>query len=317
MNNGYVGNAGSMSNPSNDGFLNPTAFFRSLKNGATLGEAYLFSLPFLDWTITLFGDPLVTVGFPSVIVEDETIIEENESWYRMSKELARAAANLKKKDEELYNVLKEIVDLTSNEKSAEINLLNSANYLYTQNNEAQRISELKSVTERFFVYPQKRFYDISNINDYLSQKGFKVSRLLTDIVSDGLIETSNLLDQGWWQFEFVVSDDDSSFVNYHFKMNVYSDHCYTNLAIPYEIDSSIITNWTYEKERDVFAPILFSGVSSSYVGRKIRYESRVDSLIGIDEYLTSGETYYFEITQYNIETGEQYQTRQYSDIVYT
>ena len=317
LNNGYIGNAGSMSDPTNEGFLNPTAFFRALKNGSTMGEAYLFSLPFLDWTTTLFGDPLVTVEFPIIQEEDEATIEENESWDRMSKELARTAAHLKKKDLELFNVLTDVVDLTSNNKSTELAVLNSANSLHEQNNEIQRLSELTSVTERLFMYPQKRFNGIESVNEYLTQQEFKVSRLLRNITGGGVITDDNLLDEGWWRFEFLVADDDNNFVSYRFKLNVYTDSTYATLAIPYEIDSSSITNWTYERDRDVFVPIVPGGVSSSHIGRRIRYESRLDALIGVNEYLTSGETYYFAITQYNVETGEVYTARQYSDIIYT
>lgn len=320
LNNGYICNAGSMSNPTNEGFLNPTAFFRALKNGATIGEAYLFSLPFLDWSITLFGDPLVIVGFSAVETDDESDeieIEENESWNRMSKELARAAAYLKKKESELYNILTDIVDLTSVNKSTEIVLLDSANELYIQNNEISRLSELTLITERLFAYPVKRFSTVGNIDDYLTQQEFKISRLLTNMVGGETISSANLLDEGWWRFEFEVSDDDINFVHYHFKLNVYSDNCYLVLAIPYVIDSYSIANWTYEKERDSFVPIIPTGVTSSHIGRKVRYESRLDSLISINEYLTSGETYYFEITQYNMETGQEYPVRQFSDIIYT
>ena len=61
----------------------------------------------------------------------------------------------------------------------------------------------------------------------------------------------------------------------------------------------------------------FSGVSSSYIGRRVRYESRVDTLLSINEYLTRGEIYYFEVTQYNADTGEVYPARQFSDIIYS
>ncbi len=59
------------------------------------------------------------------------------------------------------------------------------------------------------------------------------------------------------------------------------------------------------------------GVTSSYTSRKIRYESRLDPLISINEYLTRGKTYYFRVTQYNIETLEQYPSRDFSEIIYT
>lgn len=318
MSAGYCATAGAMSNPTIEGFLNPTAFFKSLKNGSTIGEAYLFSLPFLDWTMTLFGDPLLTVGFYATESDDEDSIDEDESWYRMSVNLAKATSHLYKKESEIYNILVGIVDLTSVDTDAEVALLNPANELYEQNNESQRVGQLQEITNRLFMYPQKRFPEIvDNIDDYLTTHSFKISRLLNDISGGSIISASNLLDEGWWQFEWTVQDDTVDFVHYHFKLKVYEDMCYTTLAIPYEIDSYSIRNWTYEKEKDIFAPIIFSGVSSSYIGRRIRYESRVDSLLSINEYLTRGETYYYTVTQYDIETGQEYSTRQFSDIIYS
>jgi len=66
------------------------------------------------------------------------------------------------------------------------------------------------------------------------------------------------------------------------------------------------------------------GVSTSYVGRRIRYESRVDPLISLNEYLTRGETYYFRVTQYDADTGAHYVSENISsgiiestDIIYS
>ncbi len=317
MNAGYSSTAGAMSNPTNEGLLDPEGFFKGLLNGATIGESYLFASPFLDWTISLFGDPLVKVEFSvkenyKIYKEDEEDgIEENESWDRMSKDLAKSAAHLYKKEQEYYNILTDIVDLTSQDTDAEVLLLTLSNKLYNTNNEIRRISQLKPVTDKLFMYPQKRFVGIETINDYLDRQNYKVSRLLAEISSDTIILGINLLDQGWWQFEFTIQDDDiNNFINYGFKLNVYSDICYTVRALS-EIDSSDLTNWTYEKERDNFVSVFSSGVSSSYIGRRIRYESKTG------EYLIRGETYYYTITQYNIETNEQYSTRQFSDIIYT
>jgi hypothetical protein len=98
-------------------------------------------------------------------------------------------------------------------------------------------------------------------------------------------------------------------------MDVASDSDFINIII--SKNSYSIVNWTYEKEKNVFVSMTYSGVTSSYIGRKVRYESRQDPLIGLDEYLTRGETYYFRVTQYNLETLEEYAPREFSDIIYS
>ena len=327
MNAEYVSAAGAMSDPTIDGFLNPNSFFNALLNGATIGEAFLFSTPYLDWTISLFGDPLTYCSFPASEVVSEDIIDEHEAWNIMSKDLAKAAAHLYKKESELKAVVTEIVDITSDDPSengdtdAAVSLLYPANDLYIQNDESTRQSQLKPLVDTFFDFPRLRYYYQTtdtlapSVNDYLTDQGFKVSRILSSITSGAIIDDDNLLDEGWWQFEFIVQDYSSLFVHYHFKMDVATDEDFTNILI--SKDSYSIRDWTYEKEKDVFVPMTFSGVASSYIGRKIRYESRQDSLISLDEYLNRGETYYFRITQYNLETLEEYTSREYNDIIYS
>ncbi len=310
LNAGYALSAGSMSNPTNEGFLNPTSFFRSLINNSTIGEAYLFSLPYLDWTSTLFGDPLIKIGFLTTVADDETTIEENESWRRMAEDLAISAANLYKKESELYNILVNIVDLTSENTDTEIALLNSANDLYKKNSQDRWIGQLKPIVDKFLVYPERRFLGINNINDYLTIKEFKISRLLKLISNNDKILEDNLLDEGWWQFEFEIQDDTpSSFVNYYFILDISTDKDFYTIDI--SKNSSSIINWTYEKEKNYFTELPLDGIPTSYVGRRVRYESL------LTEYLERGESYYFRITQYDTLTGEQYSQRSYKNIIYT
>jgi len=334
MDGGYLLTAGSMSNPTIDGFLNPNSFFYALLRGATLGEAYLFSVPYLDWTVSLFGDPIPLCSFDSNDIPDEDVINEHVVWNMMSKDLAKTAANLYKKGIELRDILDEVVDVVSedflntsnsgDEDSLDIvlALLYPANDLYNQNKEIVWKSQLKSLVNKLFDFPTFRYYynideERPSVNTYLEDHDFKVSRLLADITQDtNPIAEGNLYDEGWWQFEFTLNDDNpTEFTNYHFILEVSDNEDFSGILITK--NSIGITNWTYEKDKEVFSNITYSGVSSSYIGRKIRYESRLDSLAGVDDYLTRGETYYFRVAQYNLETSTQYSPRVYNDIIWT
>ena len=329
MDGGYLLTAGSMSNPTIDGFLNPKSFFYALLRGATLGEAYLFSVPYLDWTVSLFGDPIPLCSFDSDDILDEDVINEHVVWDMMSKDLAKTAANLYSKGLELKDVLNEIVDIVSGDVSGGFDslettlaLLYPANDLYNQNKEIVWKSQLKLLVNKLFDFPTFRYYyDIDeerpSVNTYLEDHDFKVSRLLADISQDtNPISEDNLYDEGWWQFEFILNDDNpTEFTNYHFILEVSDNEDFSGILITK--NSIGITNWTYEKDKEVFSNITYSGVSSSYIGRKIRYESRLDSLAGVDDYLTRGETYYFRVAQYNLETSTQYSPRVYNDIIWT
>lgn len=337
---GYVATAGSMSNPTIPGFLDPNSFYYSLLRGATIGESFYFSVPHLDWTITLFGDPLVTCSFPGVEIVEEDVINEHVVWEIISKELATSAAHLYKKQLELEEVAHEIVDLTTLENDSTVlgespsmdvtttdNNLDYALLVYPANNLFNKSKEwqgsIKALVSKLFDFPNQRYFASSEsissptINQYLLEQGFKVSRLLADISSGTRpIDEENLYPEGWWEFEFTLSDDNSNdFTNYHFLLEVSADELFSSILV--DKDSLGIASWTYEKEKETFVPLTFTGVSSSYIDRKVRYTSRFDSLIGLDEYLTRGETYYFRITQYNVSTGETYAPRIFTNIIYT
>lgn len=64
ISNGYCSAAGGMSATSPDAFLSTNGFFATLSEGGTIGEAFLFSLPYFNCPITFVGDPLTTVTFP-------------------------------------------------------------------------------------------------------------------------------------------------------------------------------------------------------------------------------------------------------------
>ena len=325
----YILTAGSMSNPTIDGFLNPNAFFYSLLRGATLGEAFLYSVPYLDWTVSLFGDPIPFCSFsPTEEIGDDDVIGEYIVWEKMSKDLAITAANLYKKELELKEVVNEVVDIKSEGSSFApldlvLTLLYPSNDLHNQNKEVVWKGQLKALVNKLFDFPTFEYFygskqtQAPSINDYLTDNGFKISRLLAEISQDTEpIKEENLLDEGWWQFEFVLNDDDpDNFVNYHFVLEVSDDEDFDNIFLTK--DSISIRNWTYEDNKEEFVNFDFSGVSSSYIGRKVRYESKLDSLLSINEYLTRGETHYFRVTQYNLETSVQYLSREYSDIIYT
>ena len=307
---GYASTAGQMSEIGIDSFLRPLPFFRTLFYGATLGEAYLFSSPYLDNSLAFIGDPLVEVAFPKrvdEIPEDES--DNDESWFKMSKEMARVAAYFYQSGQDALTIRNTIVDLTSNDMQPVLDLLYPSQILYSGYQEAQRYSELIKLVSNLFDYPAQQ-YKIS-IDNYLTEKEYKVSELLTNIAGSGVISTDNTLDEGWWEFEFIIQDEFFYYVDYGFRVSVYNNSAYTNLIIG-PLDSSNLRGWFYEKEKDSFRRIPVSGVPSSYIGRRVRYQSKDSS-----EYLTRGQTYYFKVMQYDIVVGTNTSWRQSFDIIYT
>jgi hypothetical protein len=325
----YVSSAGSLSNPTAGGFLDPSPFFNALLRGGTIGEAFLYSTPYLDWTIALFGDPLATCSFPSAEVVEEETISTHDLWYRMSKDLARTVAEFYKRGQELEEVQTAILNMTSTTEESSIDLLYSITDLLKLSNATALKSVFKSLIESLFDFPIQKYQNSSyreqtyTLDTYLTEHQFKLSTILTDAVGvTSTISSANLLDEGWWQFEFELEDQSTNFVYYHFILEVSAHENF--YPILFTKDSVSITNWTYEQSKDNFVVLPLDGVSTSYVGRRIRYESRVDPLISLNEYLTRGETYYFRVTQYDADTGAHYVSENISsgiiestDIIYS
>lgn len=299
--NKYACAAGSMSYPTIQSFLNPSPFFYTLYRGGTIGEAFLFSCPNLDWTMVLVGDPLIQVSFPNTTEELDNYIEENEAWLRSSKELAKIAAHLYQKEQTVYNLLETV--LNSGGVSLETNLLKKAYDLNNLHKENTRKSELRKSVDNLFQYPVKRFkyYGLENrvynIDDYLNYKNYKVSRLLSDISKVDINENS-LLNEGWWEYEFEVEEKYWGFTYYHFILEVAEDANFNNIL--FTKDSYNAGNWYYEEEENVFQSITSIGVSSRYIGRRVRYISEDPDLFGRSEYLNRGQIYYFRVKQYDL-----------------
>jgi hypothetical protein len=307
-----------MSNPTINGFLNPTAFYNALYKLSTIGEAYLYSLPALDWTMTLFGDPLIYIGFPQAVEEDTESLDEDQLWNDVSKDTARIAANLLKKEEDLYELVEATMD--SQLVDVEVELLNPAHTLYAHYSLQNRKSLMSSSVSALFDYPIRVYTgvfgeSVKTLDEYLDLTGHKVSELLLEI-KNVEVEEDNIYEEGWWEFEHEIQDDYFGFLHYHFILEIYDNEDMTGLPI-FSSDSSSIDGWSYELSLKNYTNFPVGGVPSSYIGRSVRYQSRKDPLISLDEYLTRGETYYFRIRQYDAVEGTLFPWATYSDIIWT
>lgn len=322
---GYLSTAGAMSDPTIEGFLDPKSFYETLFQGATIGEALLFSSPFLDWTITFFGDPLVNLQFP-VKQEIITLVDENETWRLMQKNLARAMSYLLRKENEIIELRQTIVD--TQDLLTEVALLNSTNILAKKHGQNQRQSELSFLIDKYIEYPERRnlFSGLSvttpGINDYLQEKEYKISKLLNDsIKTKNIIDSSNLFDEGYWEIEFPLLHYVDTFAFYNFRLEVADssfsnsnlDTSGTNIIFDINSENGNTENWFYEKEENEFFPLLLNGIPSNFKNRRIKYISKTN------QYLTRSNIYYFRVTQI-YDDGEirtVFPFRIFQDIIWT
>lgn len=318
MRSGYSCCAASMSNPTIEGFLNPTAFFFALSRLSTIGEAYLYSLPAVDWTMTLFGDPLIYIAFPKSITEDIENLDQDQLWEEMSKDTSRIASQLYQKEQDLEDLRDAVVNSQITE--VEVNLLHLSHRMYSMYSLQNRRSQLSTPVTALFNYPIRLYQNvigtaITSLEDYLEDKSYKVSQLLLDI-NQVTVDDEYIHDEGWWEVEHTIQDDYFGYINYHFLLEVYDNELMTGVPI---LSSNSYTpdGWSYELSLKNYISLPSGGVPSSYIGRKIRYQSRKDDIISLNEYLTRGQTYYFRIRQYDAIEGILFPWTSYSDIIWT
>jgi len=315
---GYPCCAAAMSDPTIEGFLNPTAFYNALHRLSTIGEAYIYSLPFIDWTMTFFGDPLINISFPKAIDEDTENLDSDQLWEEISKDTARIAAQFWQKEQDSDDLRKTIVD--SQITDVEINLLRPAHTMFTMYSLQNRQSLMSTPVSSLFDYPIKENTDtvgvsVKSLEDYLNLKSYKISELLLEIKNEEVSE-DNIFEEGWWEFEHEIQDDFFGFLNYHFILEVYDNEDMSGDTV-LSSDSFTIGGWSYELSLKNYSNMPVGGVASSYVGRKVRYQSRKDDLISLNEYLTRGRTYYFRIRQYDAVEGTLFPWTTYNDIIWT
>jgi len=148
------------------------------------------------------------------------------------------------------------------------------------------------------------------LEDFFDYTGFKISQFLigmSELLND--VSSTYIYTKGFWAFEVDITDEISSTVSYHFDLDVATDVNFTNIL--YTLDSETLqTGWYYlDTTSYAFVDVPAAGVSSSFAGSRIKYEST--SL----QYLTRGETYYFRIRQKANLINYNY--NRLSDIIYT
>lgn len=296
MSSGYAACAGTVDSVEYDELLRPGPFFEALLRGASLGEAYLYALPKVNSSLTLFGDPLIRVRFPTGDTIDD-FVSEIEGFSAMAASLASSIAyNIKQR-----NSLQHINQIigASNDLTTKVDLfVKSANAASSV--AGSTISVYRDAANELINFP------ISDINDFLSENNIKLSRLVKLATGNGKVLSANIATVGSWYVETSIVKDQYEYNSYHFVLEVSSNPDYSNVIYLY--DSSEDSGWFYEKMQDEFTAVPTTGVTSSYAGRKIRYVAT--------ETLIPGTIYYTRIKQKN-ELNESTEWVTKTNIIYT
>lgn len=321
LGNGYVSTAGAMSNPGIDGFLHPEPFFVSLREQSTLGEAMLFSMPYFNWTISFFGDPLLKIVFPATYQEE--LLESRESSRITNRELlneilledfARLVAYGIYRDnrkEDIRDTIAFSIDIP-----IEVDTLTlSQNLVISEDFYDNQITALSDKINLYLIErvlkDVKRENNLSlsemdSIEDYLDYFSIKISSILSSYLD--VSDSSLFYAEGSWSIELPIQEEGSEYEDYHFELEVSSDEDFSTII--FSIDSDLDQkNWTYEENQGSFSAIPEEGVGINFANRNVRYTS--NSL----QTLTTAEVYYFRLRQKSL-LGT-YDWRVFEDIIWT
>jgi uncharacterized protein (TIGR03790 family) len=282
---GYIATAGAMSDPSPSGHLRPTPFFEALFKGATIGEAFAFACPYLDWTVGLIGDPLVTVSFPK-----GTSLNLGQSplaiWEEIHDHLASALAYMSRRENDLYDVRDAVTDLMSTEQGVLLPLFDAAYTGYKN----QWKNPFRQVISGFVAFSTNGDTTQFAFDKFLAANDLKVSRLLPAVAGSYIASDTNLLDSGYWQVEATITTSNTRFSTYHFQLDIASDVDFNNITYSFDTATSRV-GWAYEKGQNDFEPIPSGGVPSSYAGRRVRFSTQSS------QYMDRYTIYYYRIRQ--------------------
>ena len=285
---GYASCAGAVSAPGRDAYLRPRPFFEAMQRGASLGECFLYSSPYVDWKLVLVGDPLMVVNFPSSLPSDldvsRTTLPNNEVIYQVKEGLEESIAWLVKQNTLLQNIID--FNCQRSDIEEEVYLLqNLVNWQSAKSVQSSRWILNKPVsTWRNYIFKTTGL----SLDNWLIEQGEKVSEFLNDVLTyseGGAVDSSLVYPEGQWEYVFTYIHPKSTLENVFFILQIALISDFINVAV--EVNSSTDQiGWKYENEVFGFIQLTEYGFPSNFSGKRLRYTSTKDN------YLDRTELYY-------------------------
>lgn len=261
---GYSSCAGAMSDPGVDGFLRPFPFFQYLSLGKTIGESFNYSIPYFNWTIGLFGDPLITVTFPDraeVELEDNVLTDYN----TIHNEIADCIGY----GWSIYNNIEDIRDVLLTEDSQV--KYEMFNFVQDVVSSFDANIQFKKLSNGFVESYQNNG---KVIEDFLLENSLKISENIVDSCQPDINDLTLIITEGSWVLESTIVSIEGQYDWFNFELEISPYDDFSDIVFSTTTESSL-TDWTFEKYPNVFESLPVDGVTSSFAGRRIRYSSSV------------------------------------------
>jgi uncharacterized protein (TIGR03790 family) len=285
LSSGYVCTAGATSDPTTSGFLRPRPFFEALFRGASVGEAFYFACPHVDWTMTLFGDPLTVVKFPTGNTLDDGLTQDA-AWDIMVERMSKAVAWSYKRKTDFAPIVTSLLAYTDQTKAD----LFSAFDLLQGEGDTKWASPYSKAVPLLLKFAAPDDGSSSPITAYLSGRQVKISDLLWESIAAGGFLSNYSFPQGYWRADYTIAGDGIEYTLFNFQLQVSLHEDFSSLLL--NLNTAVSrSGWSYERNVGDFQPFPALGVSSSFIGRRVRFESPLSA------YLSRGTVFYYRVRQ--------------------
>jgi len=265
-----------------DIFLDPIAFFDANLRGALLGEAFLFSNPFLNNSMSIFGDPLMPISIEN---SDKGLDRINvfESFDIISEHYAKTYSYLTRRALSAYGVLKRVVESCDVEYATGFidgssNVASDLSYdkVFSNMTKLGQACQDWATDSAFNLLPPKEPTFVEYI--YFSEKNVSDLFLIgggNQLKIKEKLPERFIYDEGSWVFETTIQEmDPNLFFLIQFEMLISLSPDFEDDDIILDIRSvEDLSRWEYEEPFGVFTPLTYWGVPSNLTGRKIRFRS--------------------------------------------
>jgi len=263
-----------------DILLDPVPFFDSTMRGAPVGEAFLFSNPFLNNSMTLFADPLMIIDVSSV---DQEIDKINifDSFKTISENYAKSYSHMSRRAALSYSLIQRVVD--SCEIDYPTTLLTPTTEVYSTFSYDKIFSEMTTFGQKcrawivdasFNLLPPKE----PTFFEYLFFANTEISEMFLIGTGDyqkiqESLPPRFIFDEGSWMFETVI-EEMHPFLYFliQFELIVSLDPEFNDIIFNIESIENL-SSWEYEEPYGHFTPLTYEGVPSNLKGRRVRYRS--------------------------------------------
>ena len=263
-----------------DIFLDPIPFFDTALRGGVLGESFIFSNPFLNNSITIFGDPLMNMEIPNIDKQIDKI-DIFSAFSTIAEKYAKAYSYLTRRAILSFSLVQRVVDACEVEYPALF--LDPASRVHSSFSYARVFASTTQLGQRCKSWIMDASFNLlppiePMFFEYITHSETKISDLFLAGTGSMEIEKKSIpyyliFDEGSWFFETTIQEmDPHLFFLIQFELLVGLDPEFNDIL--FEIKSvEDLSRWQYEEPFGFFKSLTYEGVPSNLFGRKIRYQS--------------------------------------------